>query len=107
MTNWFIHNKLLNLNKFNLFTILSKNTVFIIIFLIWFIAKAQTNYSFKALIKVTKRDLVTNQSDDLGLDINVNLTSNDACSMETKTLSSTNEGIYERFSGWNQSVLKL
>ena len=84
-----------------------KNTAFIIIFLIKFIAKAQTNYSFKAIIKVTKRDLVSNQSDDSGLDINFNSNSNDAWSLETKTLSSTNEGVYEGFSGWNQSVLKL
>ena len=84
-----------------------RNTVFIIIFLIGFTAKAQTNYSFKAIIKVTKRDLVSNQSDDLGLDINFNSNSNDAWSLETKTLSSTNQGVYERFSGWNQSVLKL
>ena len=84
-----------------------KNTAFIIIFLIEFTAKAQTNYSFKAIIKVTKRDLVSNQSDDSGLDINFNSNSNDAWSLETKTLSSTNEEVYEGFSGWNQSVLKL
>ena len=95
------------MNKFNLFTILSKNIAFIITFLIGFTAKAQTNYSFKAIIKVTKRDLVSNQSDDLGLDINFNSNSNDAWSLETKTLSSTNEGVYDRLSGWNQSVLKL
>ena len=86
---------------------LSRNTAFIITFLIGFTAKAQTNYSFKAIIKVTKRDLVSNQSDDLGLDINFNSNSNDAWSLETKTLSSTNEGVYDRLSGWNQSVLKL
>ena len=92
---------------FNLFTILIANNFFIIIFLIGFTAKTQTNYSFKAIIKTTKRDLVSNQSDDLGLGVNFNSTSNDACSLETKTLSSTNEGVYERFSGWNQNVLKL
>tara|TARA_B110000305_G_C19012583_1_gene435629 strand:- start:202 stop:465 length:264 start_codon:yes stop_codon:yes gene_type:complete len=83
------------------------NTVFIIIVLIGFTAKAQTNYSFKAIIKITKGDSVSNQSMDLGLGINVNSTANHACSLETKTLSSTNKGFYEHFSGWNQSVLKL